>query len=127
MRYNRITVKAGDTAPVTLDYRTPPLPGSDLEMPNIELVASAPAEMEPGWTILSIRRRPLVRAIWMTPKQFRFQNQWSLLVILDEEGEVVWYYTADSRIAGVHRLLNGNLFYHHVNFAQSRWTCAAIS
>ena len=117
---HRITVTAstagGATDPVQLTYRTPSLPANPLELPNIELIGARPADMEPGWTILSIRRRPITRAIWMTKKQFEFQNRWSLLVILDEEGEVVWYFTADSRIAGVHRLQNGNLFYHHVNF-----------
>lgn len=113
---HRITVKAGDAAPVELTYRTPALPENPREMPDIELVTSNADEMEPGWTILSIRRRPVTRAIWMTQKQFEFQNRWSLLVILDEEGEVVWSFRADSRIAGVHRLKNGNLFYHHVNF-----------
>lgn len=112
----RATTEGDVIDPVELTYRTPPLPISNLELPNFELVTSKPAEMEPGWTILSIRRTPVTRAIWMTQKQFDFQNQWSLLVILDEEGELVWYYKADSRIAGVHRLRNGNLFYHHVNF-----------
>ncbi|MDA0241305.1 MAG: aryl-sulfate sulfotransferase [Proteobacteria bacterium] len=111
-----VTVKTGDADAVKLTYCTPPLPENPREMPNIELVTSKADEMAPGWTILSIRRRPITRAIWMTQKQFEFQNRWSLLVILDEEGEVVWYYRADSRIAGVHRLQNGNLFYHHVNF-----------
>ncbi|MEE2955100.1 MAG: aryl-sulfate sulfotransferase [Pseudomonadota bacterium] len=57
-----------------------------------------------------------MRAIYMTDKQFLFQNRFSLLVALDEEAEIVWYYIADSRIAGVHQLQNGNLFFHHVNF-----------
>ena len=113
---HRITVIAGTADPVTLTWRTPPLPADAAEMPRFACVASRPDEMEPGYTILSIRRSPATRAIWMTPGQFAFMRDWSLLVALDEEGEVVWYYRADSRIAGVHRLRNGNLFYHHVDF-----------
>jgi hypothetical protein len=107
---------ASATAPVRLAYRTPPLPTSSLDMPRITCPTSRPEAMEPGFTILSIRRSPATRAIWMTPKQFAFMRDWSLLVALDEAGEVVWYYQADSRIAGIHRLKNGNLFYHHVDF-----------
>jgi hypothetical protein len=54
--------------------------------------------MEEGYTLLSIRRRPVMRAIFMSQKQFQFQNRWSLLVALDEEAEIVWYYIADSRV-----------------------------
>ena len=113
---HRITVTAGDAGPVELAYRTPPLPADDTDMPTITTVTSQPKEMADGFTILSIRRGAPTRAIWMTPGQFAFMRDWSMLVALDDEGEVVWYYKADSRIAGVHRLANGNLFYHHVDF-----------
>ena len=34
----------------------------------------------------------------------------------DMEGKVVWYYEADHRIAGVHKLQNGNLFFHSMDY-----------
>ncbi|MEK9678259.1 MAG: aryl-sulfate sulfotransferase [Rhodospirillaceae bacterium] len=113
---HRITVTAEGLDPVELTYRTPILPSDDTEMPTFTTVTSRASEMAEGYTILSIRRGAPTRAIWMTPGQFAFMRDWSMLVALDDEGEVVWYYKADSRIAGVHRLANGNLFYHHVDF-----------
>mgnify|MGYP001158623316 FL=1 len=113
---HRITLNAGMADPVELVYRTPALPADNVEMPTFNTITSQPNDMAGGFTILSIRRGAPTRAIWMSPGQFAFMRDWSLLVALDEEGEVVWYYKADSRIAGVHRLANGNLFYHHVDF-----------
>ena len=113
---HKITVTAGDAGPVELAYRTPPLPASDLEMPSFNCVTSRPEDMAGGFTIVSVRRGAPTRAIWMTPGQFAFMRDWSMLLALDEEGEVVWYYKASSRVAGVHQLANGNLFYHHVDF-----------
>ena len=114
-----VTITSDDgttTDPVELNYRTPCLPEDAAILPNFTVETCKIGEMEEGYTLLSIRRRPVMRAIFMTQKQFLFQTRWSLLVALDEEGEVVWYYIADSRIAGVHQLSNGNLFFHHVNF-----------
>ncbi len=108
---------AGDAPdPVELMYRTPALPDDGAIIPRFTVDTVKPDEMEPGFTLLSIRRRPVNRAIWMSQKQFMFQTRWSLIAAIDEEAEIVWYYIADSRVAGVHQLQNGNLFFHHVNF-----------
>jgi len=112
---HKVTVTAG-TKSAELTYRTPALPADSVEMPSFTCVTSRPDEMSPGFTVVSIRRGAPTRAIWMSPGQFAFMRDWSLLVALDDESEIVWYYRADSRIAGVHRLANGNLFYHHVDF-----------
>jgi hypothetical protein len=111
-----VTVCAGDAAPVTLEYRTPALPADSAEWPRITTKKSTADAMQPGFTLLSVRRRVNIRASWTTPKQLRFTNRWGMLLALDEEGEVVWYYTSDARIAGVHQLQNGFLFFHHVDF-----------
>ncbi|MDP6174054.1 MAG: aryl-sulfate sulfotransferase, partial [Rhodospirillales bacterium] len=112
-----ITDQAGASAgPVPLTYRTPDLPADTVDMPSIHLIGAEPEAMEPGYTLLSIRRTALLRAHWATPKQAEFEEKWGLLAALDEEGEVVWIYLSDSRIAGVHQLQNGNLFFHHVDF-----------
>ena len=39
-----------------------------------------------------------------------------LIIAVDNEGEVVWYYETDERISGIDRLRNGNLIYHMNNF-----------
>lgn len=113
---HRVTVKAGDAGPATLDYRTPPLPADSAEWPRITAKTVNTGAMQPGFTLLSVRRRINIRVSWTTPNQLRFTTRWGMLLVLDEEGEVVWYYTSDARIAGVHQLQNGNLFFHHVDF-----------
>ena len=113
---HRIAVAAGDAGPVTLAYRTPPLPADSAEWPTITTKLARTSEMQPGFTLLSVRRRVNCRQTFMTPPQIRFTTRWGMLMAVDEEGEVVWYYRADARIAGVHQLANGNLFVHHVDF-----------
>ena len=117
----RISVSARDQSgvtegPVELRYRSPPLPGDGTLLPRVTVRTARTAEMQPGFTILSMRRRANVRAIWMTPKQAEFSNRWGLLVAFDEEGRIVWYYQADVRPAGIHRLANGNLFFNTADF-----------
>jgi hypothetical protein len=124
MRANRqlkirvsVRTKDGTTcAPVELIYQSPPLPTDGTLLPHVTVKTVRRGEMEPGFTILSVRRRANVRAIWMTPKQFAFTNRWGLLLALDGEGEVVWYCTLDVRPAGLHRLANGNLFFNTADF-----------
>ena len=113
---HQITVEAGDLPAVTLSYKTPPLPGDSAEWPTIDVKTANSSEMEPGYTLLSVRRRVNQRQQFMTPAQVQFTVRWGMLLILDEEGVCVWYYISDARIAGVHQLANGNLFFHHVDF-----------
>jgi arylsulfate sulfotransferase len=117
----RVSVSVRDSAgategPIELTYRTPPLPADGTLLPRVTVKKVDAALMEPGFTILSMRRRANVRAIWMTPKQAQFTNRWGLLVAFDEEGHIVWYYHADARVAGIHRLANGNLFFNTADF-----------
>ncbi len=113
---HRITVAAGDAGPVTLAYRTPPLSADSAAWPTIATKVARTSEMQPGFTLLSVRRTANIRQTFMTPAQVRFTTRWGMLVAVDEEGEVVWYCVADARIAGVTQLANGNLFFHHVDF-----------
>lgn len=101
------------------EYSPPPLNRSYTDLPSIKIKTSLPGSMEPGLLVLSIRRRPAQRAIWWTEKQFAFANRWSILLALDEDGEIVWLYEHDSRIAGIDQLPNGNIFFHQVNFQSS--------
>ena len=98
------------------EWTPPPLPTDFVEFPPLTVVASRPEAMEPGFMILCVRRGPVGRQIWWTEKQTRFGVRWSMLIALDEDGEIVWYYKHNSRIAGVDRLPNGNIFFHQVNF-----------
>lgn len=118
---NRVVLRLKDSTglnltPLEFSYTPPPLPAGPINFPPINVKVSHPDRMEPGITVFSVRRRPVMRAIWWTEKQFRFANRWSMLVAVDEDGEVVWYYQNDNRIAGIDQLENGNLFFNQVNF-----------
>mgnify|MGYP001257418674 FL=1 len=107
----------GETdGPFELTYTTPKLPDDTIDMPEVKLITSDVSAMEAGFTLLSIRRTSLMRAHWATPKQTEFEEKWGLIAAFDEEGEVVWTYLSDARIAGIHQLKNGNLFFHYVDF-----------
>ena len=113
---HRITVAVGGSEPVTLAYRTPPLPADSAVWPTIATKIARTSEMQPGFTLLSVRRTANIRQTFMTPAQVRFTTRWGMLVAVDEEGEPVWYCVSNARIAGVTQLANGNLFFHHVDF-----------
>ncbi|MGH9577317.1 MAG: aryl-sulfate sulfotransferase, partial [Terriglobales bacterium] len=116
-RQHRIHVSIRDAAgrttraPGVIEYTTPPLPAGVYDFPPITVVKSEPARMEPGFTLLSVRRYVPGKIQAQTQAQRRFSEQWGMIVALDAEGEVVWYYQEDARIAGIDRLKNGNLFY----------------
>lgn len=109
-----VTDAAGRTLKSTrkLEFRTPPLPAGPFDFPKLEVVKSSPGEMEPGITLMTVRRRALGRAHQLTPAQRDFSIQWGMIVAVDARGEVVWYYQSDRRIAGISVLRNGNIFYH---------------
>ena len=97
-------------------FHSPPLPIDSREWPTLDVVKSDPEAMEPGVTLLSVRRRTTERGHRMTEAQRRFTEDWGLILGLDAEGEVVWYYRSDERVAGIDRLQNGNLLFHLGDF-----------
>jgi arylsulfate sulfotransferase len=103
-------------APEALEFKTPSLPLGPREWPPIRVNVSKPGQMEPGVTLMNIRRRVPGRMMLITKAQRAFMTNWSLLVALDAEGEVVWYYQANSRLAGFDSLRNGHLFYLTTDF-----------
>lgn len=82
-----------------LTFWTPGLPPI---FPPIDTVVSSPALMEPGVTLMNVmlRTHPAVDA-----------EDWGLLVALDAEGQLRWYYNPRHQISDVRRLSNGNLLY----------------
>jgi arylsulfate sulfotransferase len=108
-----VTDAAGQTAraPAPLEFRTTGLPSGAFDFPAIELTKRS-AELEPGITLMTVRRRALGRPHMLTPAQQQFSTRWGMIVAIDSQGEVVWYYQSDRRIAGVAPLSNGNIFYH---------------
>ena len=103
-------------APRPLTYTTPPLPGDLRDFPPIIVRHTEPARMEPGVTLLSVRRVANTRPLRRTPRQLPFTTDWGMIVGIDVQGQVVWYYQSDKRIAGIDRLHNGHLFFHLTDF-----------
>lgn len=102
-------------APLT--YRTPALPQSTLQFPTIDIQTQDTEAMEPGLTLMSVRRRALGRANLLSDAQREFSVGWGMILALDNEGEVVWYYRSPSRTAGIEMLSNGNLLFHETRFS----------
>jgi len=100
----------------SVHYRTPGLPTDRYRMPQFRVANSEPERMEPGITMLSVRRALTIRPQDRTPAQHQFMANFGLILGIDNEGEIVWYYETDERISGIDRLRNGNLIYHKGNF-----------
>ena len=117
----RVTVKDAKQASLpyqqVLTFKTPELPANPLEFPQLKVHKADSAQVEPGITLATVRRRALGRSELMTAKQRTFTTGWSVILGLNELGEVVWYYRSDSRISGVAALANGNIFFHTAQFS----------
>ncbi len=103
----RVTIRDASgketTAGEVLEFTTPPLPGNRDEFPPLEITVSQPEQMEPGITIFNPRRRKVGEP--------GFGQNFGMLLALDHQGEVVWYYRTDSRISDFEKRRNGNLMF----------------
>ena len=115
----KVTVMNEDEVMVdqTFEYLTASLPENPLAFPPISINHIEPERLEPGFTFLSIRRRALGRSQWLTPAQHAFSTRWGMLVALDQQGEVVWWYESDARTAGLEWLHNGHILMHRADFS----------
>jgi hypothetical protein len=95
--------------PNKLTYRAPAVPDVGLSWPRIETLELDRARVEPGITFVSVRRNFLERGSLMTPRQRDFQRKFGLIIALNEEGEVVWYYRSPQRIAGIQSMPDGRI------------------
>ena len=105
-------------APEELEFKTPTLPHGPREWPPIQVHVSKPEQMEPGITLMSVRRRLPMREKLMSKAQRKFGTDWSMIIALDMEGEIVWYYSLDTRVAGFDFMQNGHLFYLTTDFRE---------
>ncbi len=91
-------------APATLLFQAPPLPAAADAFPPLTVTRDSSAPVEPGYTLLSVRRQGPGRPT--DP----FNTGWGMIVAIDAEGVPVWYYEASARISDFERGPNGNLF-----------------
>jgi len=99
-------VGAGGGEPIeaaTIAFDTPPLPAAYVDFPPIQINVSDPARMEPGMTLFS--------AIRWVPGAEDLDNGW--LLIVDDAGEVVWYYHAAHRVVDVRYTGRGTILYQY--------------
>lgn len=110
-------------AATPLEFLAPSLPADAAEFPPIRVKKADAGQMEPGWTLLSIRRQRRGggggggraggagrggAAAGPTGEPV-FATGYGLILALDEQGDVRWFYRSANRTAGVHRLRNGNI------------------
>ena len=100
---HRIVVVATDgagneTTSDPIELRTDPLPE---DFPSFLLKESDPERMEPGATLFNLMRWP----------EGGLDNEFGAVVIVDAQGEVIWYHLTDSNIGDASLLPNGHILY----------------
>ena len=81
--------------PDTLNWKTPALPAEELEFPNISVSVAEKERMADGYTLMNPRRRIPLDQEGANEKNKSF----GMLLAVDTDGKVVWYYRTDSRIS----------------------------
>ena len=71
---------------------------------------------EPGVLLLSVHRIPRGRYNEWSQEKVDFGFGWGIIVALDADNKVCWYYQTDSFLEGIDRLGNGNLIFHRWDF-----------
>ena len=90
-----------------LFYHTSPLPSGNLEFPKIQITKfKANSEVEELTLINPRRRVPL-----SVQGANKLNMSFGMLAIVNQRGDVLWYYRIDSRISDFDMLPNGNLSY----------------
>ncbi len=98
------------TATRRFEFTAPALPSESGEFPPLRVSVPLAARAEPGVTVISARRQ--VPGQLTDPSSVRF----GMLVALDGQGEVVWYYRADARISDFERTREGNILICTLDF-----------
>jgi hypothetical protein len=110
---NRISVEITDTkgkkysAENELIYNTPPLPEGEAEFPRIEITKRKSVGETDELILFNPRRRTTRRMA----ASIGFGQNFGMLSIINQKGDVLWYHTTDSRISDFDLLENGNISY----------------
>ncbi len=97
----------------TLTFTTPPLPEGADQFPPLDVTVQETESMEPGITLLSVRRNKAQRSnLVQGDREIKaFNQKFGMLLAIDHQGEPLWYYEQDSRISDFEVLENGNIIY----------------
>ena len=86
-----------------LVFNTPPLPEGETEFPKIEITKAKTAVEKNELIFFNPRRR--------SPGRAGFGINFGMLTIINQKGDVLWYYKTDSRISDFDLMNNGNISY----------------
>ncbi|TKG89811.1 hypothetical protein EYV94_24640 [Puteibacter caeruleilacunae] len=87
-------------------FATPKLPTDDKVFPKIEVTKKQNKEKQELTLFNPRRRMPISQA-----GSNSFNTMFGMLVIINQDGEVLWYYNTNSRISDFDMLPNGNISY----------------
>jgi len=87
-----------DSSPLT--FQAPDLPELPEEFPKIRLAKLEVEKAEPGYRLFNPRRRIPRDTQAGNEEERRFGESFGMLLIVDQQGNPVWYYRTESRIAG---------------------------
>lgn len=115
-REYRIKVQISDTTGTTsytkpMLLKTPPLPDRPELMPRIVTEIKDGKAMADGYTLFNPRRRVPLAVADAISDESRFNMEFGMLAVVDAQGEVIWYYHADSRITDYRPIANGNIMF----------------
>jgi arylsulfate sulfotransferase len=91
----------------SLDWQTPSLPGDPMDFPGIEVRHNELSKMAPGYTLLNPRRRIPMNL----PGANEMNKSFGMLLAVDPDGRVIWYYKTDSRISDFDILPDNKISY----------------
>ncbi len=119
MRANQsytIAVSVSDTSgettcDVPLTLNSPPLPARPDLMPRIESKTHDSTLLTDGFTLFNPRRRIPLAVEDKISVESEFNSNLGMLIVVDSEGEVIWYYHGDSRITDYRPISNGNVVF----------------
>ena len=108
---------AGETArfPNKLVFVPQPMASAAYAGPRIRVTKTSPGRTEPGYTLFVLRRAVPIRPPHRSAGQLNFMRQWGALVVVDDQGRIVWRYESESRIAGVDQFADGNILFHRAD------------
>ena len=90
-----------------LSFTTPGLPQKDFLFPKIVITKNKKTEEEEEMTLINPRRRVSL----IQEGDNNFNKTYGLLTVINQNGEVLWYYQNNSRISDFDLLPNGNISY----------------